>query len=299
MNLPHQVEIIEVGPRDGLQNEKKFIPTELKIKLIHALNKTGIKRMEATSFVSPKHVPQMADADIVYKSIDKLDGLQYMALIPNKKGYELAKNVGVTSFSLVVGASETFNMKNVRMSVEDSLVQLGAVVEEAKQSKEFVRFHISTAFWCPYQGKVNEADTLNIVKRLESMGVDEIVLCDTIGRANPKQVYTLFSKVLDLDRQAKITAHFHDTYGFSQANSLAALYAGISSFDTSIGGLGGCPFAPGAAGNGSTEDFVYMLHEMGIETGVEYRELIECVNIIKKCVDRKLTGRLHTLIIPK
>jgi hydroxymethylglutaryl-CoA lyase len=297
MNLPQHVEINEVGPRDGLQNEKKMIPTEIKLKLIHALNKTGIKRMEATSFVSPKHVPQMADADAVFRNIDKQEGMQYMALIPNKKGYELARNAGATSLALVVGASEAFNLKNVRMSVEDSLVQLGNVVEEAKNSNMFVRFHISTAFWCPYQGKVSETDTLNIVKKLEAMGVDEIVLCDTIGRANPKQVYQLFSQVLDLAPKAKVTAHLHDTFGFAQANSLAALHAGIASFDTSIGGLGGCPFAPGATGNAATEDFVYMLHEMGINTGVEYKELIECVNIVKKYV--VLTGRLHKLIIPK
>jgi hydroxymethylglutaryl-CoA lyase len=280
MNLPQHVEIIEVGPRDGLQNEKKIIPTEIKLKLIHALSKTGIKRMEATSFVSPKHVPQMADADTVFRKIDKQKDIQYLALIPNQKGYELARDAGADSLALVVGASQAFNMKNVRMSVEESLAQLGAVVEQAKGSNLFIRFHISTAFWCPYQGKVSETDTLNIVKRLENMGVDEIVLCDTIGRANPKQVYQLFGQVLDLGPKAKVTAHFHDTFGFAQANALAALHAGISSFDTSIGGLGGCPFAPGSTGNAATEDFVYMLHEMGINTGIEYKELIECVNMV-------------------
>jgi hydroxymethylglutaryl-CoA lyase len=299
MNLPKFVEIIEVGPRDGIQNEKKFIPTDKKIELINELSKTGIKRMEATSFVSPKHVPQMSDADIVYSSINKLNNLQYMVLIPNKKGFDLALNAGANSFALVVAASQAFNKKNVRMSIEESLVQLRSVVEEAKILNKYIRFHISTAFWCPYQGRVTEIETLNIVKELVQLAVDEIVLCDTIGRANPMQVYALFSKVYDLGPKAKITAHFHDTYGFSQANSIAALQAGVSSFDTSIGGLGGCPFAPGAAGNGSTEDFIYMLHEMGIQTGVEYKKLMECVSIVKKLTDRKLTGHLHSLVIPK
>jgi hydroxymethylglutaryl-CoA lyase len=296
MNLPERVEIIEVGPRDGLQNEKKMIPTETKLKLIHALSKTGIKRMEATSFVSPKHVPQMADADTVFRSMDKHKDVQYMALIPNKKGYELARAAGATSLALLVSASQAFNLKNIRMSIEDSLKQSDAIVEEAKGSNLFIRFHISTSFWCPYQGKVDETDTLNLVRRLEEMCVDEIVLCDTIGRANPKQVYRLFGQVLDLGPKAKITAHFHDTFGFAAANSVTALHAGVASFDTSIGGLGGCPFAPGATGNAATEDFVYMLHEMGINTGVEYKDLIESVNIVKKFVEPR--GRLHKLIIP-
>ncbi len=295
MNLPERVEIVEVGPRDGIQNEKNFIPTETKIELIRALSETGIKRMEATSFVSPKHVPQMADADTVFRNMEKREDVQYMALIPNKKGFELAASAGASSFALVVAASETFNMKNVRMSIEESLVQLGSVVEEAKAANGFVRFHISTAFWCPFAGEVPETEALNLVKQLERWGVDEIVLCDTIGRANPKQVYRLFGKVFDLGPKAKITAHFHDTYGFSQANSMAALQAGVSSFDASIGGLGGCPFAPGAAGNGSTEDFVFMLHEMGIETGIDYGKLVECVSIVQSVTDRNLTGHLHSI----
>ncbi|MED2974097.1 hydroxymethylglutaryl-CoA lyase [Fictibacillus sp. B-59209] len=295
MNLPKRVEIIESGPRDGIQNEKIFIPTEMKIKLINALGETGVKRMEATSFVSPKHVPQMSDADTVYRNIEKREDVQYMALIPNKKGFDLARKSGVTSLALVVGASQTFNMKNVRMSIEESLQQLRSVVEKAKDLNYFVRFHISTAFCCPYEGLVEEAETLRIVRTLETYGVDEIVLCDTIGRANPRQVHELFCRVFDSTPIAKITAHFHDTYGFSKANALAALQAGVSSFDTAIGGLGGCPFAPGAAGNDSTEDFVYMLHEMGIETGIDFDKLMNCVNLVKEMTERKLTGHIQQL----
>ncbi|SFE92571.1 hydroxymethylglutaryl-CoA lyase [Bacillus sp. OV194] len=293
MNLPNRVEIMESGPRDGIQNEKTFIPTEQKLQLIHALGETGIKRMEATSFVSPKHVPQMADADVVYRNIDQKPDLQYLVLIPNKRGFELAREAGAKNLALVAGVSETFNMKNVRMSVEESLHQLSLVVEEAKSEDMFVRFSIATSFHCPYEGIVAEETTLNMVKTLETLEVDEIVLCDTIGRANPHQVYQLFSKTLDLGTKAKVTAHFHDTYGFSKANSLAALQAGITSFDTAIGGLGGCPFAPGAAGNDSTEDFVFMLNEMGIETGIDFEKLMDCVSLVKEMTERRLTGHLQ------
>lgn len=298
MNLPKRVEIIESGPRDGIQNEKIFIPTDSKLQLIHALSETGIKRMEATSFVSPKHVPQMADGSEVFRNINKREDVQYMTLIPNKRGFDLAKDVGATSLALFVAASETFNKKNVRMSIEESLFQLSSVVEEAKNENMFIRFHISTAFYCPYEGPVQEGTTLGLVHALEKLNVDEIVLCDTIGRANPKQVYHLFGKTLDLSPTAKIAAHFHDTYGLSKANSLAALQAGITSFDTSIGGLGGCPFAPGAAGNDATEDFVFMLHEMGIETGIDFDKLMHCVTLIKKMTNRTLTGHLHKIENP-
>ena len=298
MNLPKRVEIIESGPRDGIQNEKIFISTNSKLQLIHALSETGIKRMEATSFVSPKHVPQMADGAEVFRNINKREDVQYMTLIPNKRGFDLAKDVGATSLALFVAASETFNKKNVRMSIEESLFQLSSVVEEAKNENMFIRFHISTAFYCPYEGPVQEETTLGLVQALEKLNVDEIVLCDTIGRANPKQVYHLFGKTLDFSPRAKITAHFHDTYGLSKANSLEALQAGISSFDTSIGGLGGCPFAPGAAGNDSTEDFVFMLHEMGVETGVDFDKLMQCVNLIKEMTNRTLTGHLHKIANP-
>ncbi|MGX9134871.1 hydroxymethylglutaryl-CoA lyase [Rummeliibacillus sp. JY-2-4R] len=293
MNLPKRVEIIESGPRDGIQNEKKLISTDLKLKLINALNETGIKRMEATSFVSPKHVPQMADAEMVFRNINKKRDIQYMALIPNRRGFELAINAGVTSHALFVAASEAFNKRNVRMSIDESLQQLVSVVEDAKSMDMFVRFHISTAFHCPFDGFVSEEAVLKIVKSLDALKVDEIVLCDTTGRANPKQVYQLFNNTLDLAPQAKITAHFHDTYGLSKANTLAALEAGVSSFDSSIGGLGGCPFAPGAAGNDSTEDLVFMLHEMGIETGIDLEKLMQCVDIIKEMTERNLTGHLY------
>lgn len=295
INLPKSVDILESGPRDGIQNEKTFIPTAKKLELINALSETGLKRIEATSFVSPKHVPQMADATEVYQNMMKKNDIQYLALIPNLRGFELAKKAGVREIALVAGASETFNKNNVRMSVEESLRQLSIVNETAKEDGMFVRFSIATSFYCPYEGFVSQETVLAMVKELEEMKVNEIVLCDTIGRANPKQVYELFSRVLDQGPTAKITAHLHDTYGLSKANSLAALHAGVSSFDTAIGGLGGCPFAPGAAGNDSTEDFVFMLHEMGIQTGVHFEKLMDCVKLVKSMTKRSLTGHLQQI----
>lgn len=295
INLPKSVDILESGPRDGIQNEKTFIPTAKKLELINALSETGLKRIEATSFVSPKHVPQMADATEVYQNMMKKNDIQYLALIPNLRGFELAKKAGVREIALVAGASETFNKNNVRMSVEESLRQLSIVNETAKEDGMFVRFSIATSFFCPYEGLVSQETVLAMVKELEEMKVNEIVLCDTIGRANPKQVYELFSRVLDQGPTAKITAHLHDTYGLSKANSLAALHAGVSSFDTAIGGLGGCPFAPGAAGNDSTEDFVFMLHEMGIQTGVHFEKLMDCVKLVKSMTKRSLTGHLQQI----
>jgi hydroxymethylglutaryl-CoA lyase len=293
MNLPNKVEIIEVGPRDGLQNEANFIPTEQKIALIHALNKTGIKRMEATSFVHPVYVPQMKDAKEVLEGIEQDADIQYMALIPNEKGYERAVENSVRALSLVVGASDSFNIKNVKMTKKDSMEKLEGVILKAKEQGIFIRYNIATAFWCPYEGKVDPSTVLEMVDRIDELGADEIVFCDTIGKANPKQVSDLFQQVLDRQPNAMITAHFHDTYGLAQANVLAALEEGITRFDTSIGGLGGCPFAPGAAGNVATEDVVFMLHEMGIETGVDLQSLQSCVDLIKPYTIRDLTGHFH------
>ncbi|MDM5196549.1 hydroxymethylglutaryl-CoA lyase [Fictibacillus enclensis] len=296
MDLPKKVEIIEVGPRDGLQNEADFIPTEKKIQLINALNKTGIKRMEATSFVHPVYVPQMKDAKEVLEGIEQDPSIQYMALIPNEKGYERAIKNGVRALSLVVGASDSFNIKNVKMTREESINKFDTVVEKAKDNGIFLRYNIATSFWCPYEGKVDSDLVMDMVTRIDRSGVDEIVICDTIGRANPAQVYGLFSRIFDeLKPQAMIAAHFHDTYGLAQANVVAALQTGVTRFDTSIGGLGGCPFAPGAAGNVATEDVVFMLHEMGIDTGINLSSLLSCVEIVKPLTSRELTGHFHKI----
>jgi hydroxymethylglutaryl-CoA lyase len=296
MYLPKNVEIIEVGPRDGLQNEAKFIPTEKKIDLINALNKTGIKRMEATSFVHPVYVPQMKDAKEVLQGMERKLNVQYMALIPNEKGYDRAVENGVKALSLVVGASDSFNLKNVKMAREESITKFTSVVEKAKENGMFIRFNIATAFWCPFEGKVHPDVVLEIVRRFDRLGVDEIVVCDTIGRANPAQVHNLFELISQEQPKAMITAHFHDTYGFAQANITAALQVGVTRFDTSIGGLGGCPFAPGAAGNVATEDVVCMLHEMGIETGIDLPSLLSCVKLVEPLTNRELKGHYHKVL---
>jgi hydroxymethylglutaryl-CoA lyase len=296
MNLPKKVEIVEVGPRDGLQNEKDFIPTEDKIKLVNLLNETGVTRMEATSFVHPKHVPQMADASEVLAGIKKDPAIQYMALIPNEKGYLRALDNGITDLSLVVGASDTFNGKNVKMTRQKSMDVLKDVVVKAKENNIFIRYNIATAFWCPFEGKTDNNVVLDMVKQVEELGVEEITICDTIGKANPKQVFDVFQSIFNLSPKAKITAHLHDTYGTAQANVIAALQAGVTSFDSAVGGLGGCPFAPGAAGNVATEDLVFMLHEMGIETGVNLDKLFECVSLVKPLTSRNLTGHVYKAI---
>lgn len=293
MQLPKKVEIIEVGPRDGLQNETMFIPTEKKIELINGLNKTGIKRMEVTSFVHPVYVPQMKDAKEVLEGIERNPNIQYMALIPNEKGYERATQNGVNALSLVVGASDSFNMKNVKMTRDDSIARFNSVIENSKKEGVFLRYNIATSFWCPYEGKVDSKLVLNMVKQIDSIGVDEIVICDTIGRANPSQVYDLLSRIVELETNALVTAHFHDTYGLAQANIIAAMQSGISRFDASVGGLGGCPFAPGAAGNVATEDVVFSLHEMGIDTGIDLSKLLSCVELVKPLTNRDLTGHFH------
>ncbi|PFP15272.1 hydroxymethylglutaryl-CoA lyase [Bacillus sp. AFS073361] len=293
VNLPNKVEIIEVGPRDGIQNESTFISTENKIELINALNKTGIKRMEATSFVHPKYVPQMKDAKEVLEGIDRDPSIQYMALIPNEKGCDRAMESGIKALSLVVGASDSFNLKNVKMTREQSIQSFETVIKKAKEQDIFIRYNIATSFWCPFEGKVDSDLVLDLVEKAENLGVDEIVLCDTIGRANPAQVFDLFEKVMSLQTTAMITAHFHDTYGMALSNVVAALQTGVTRFDASIGGLGGCPFAPGAAGNSSTEDIVFMLHEMGIETGIDLKQLLACVEMVKPLTNRNLTGHLH------
>lgn len=296
MEFPKKVEIIEVGPRDGLQNEAKFIPTEDKIALINSLNKTGIKRMEATSFVHPVYVPQMKDAKEVLDGIVQSSDIQYMALVPNEKGFDRAIEQGVRAVSLVVGASNRFNLENVKMTREESIQKLEGVIVKAKAADVFIRYNIATAFWCPFEGRTDSNLVLEMVKRIDRLGVDEIVICDTIGRANPKQVYSLFKGIMKMEPDAMITAHFHDTYGFALANIVAALQAGVIRFDASIGGLGGCPFAPGAAGNVATEDVVFLMKELGVQTGIDLESLKSCLGLIREISNRDLASHYNKIV---
>ncbi|MBI3949672.1 MAG: hydroxymethylglutaryl-CoA lyase [Acidobacteria bacterium] len=276
MNLPKQVEIVDVGPRDGLQNIQTLVPTEQKVKLINGLTGAGVRRMEATSFVHPKWVPQLADAEQVLAQIVRPEGARFMALIPNLKGYERAKASGaVSEVALVVAASETMNQKNVNMLIEASLEHCRIIIDRAKSDGISVRGSIGTAFGCPYEGLVPVQPVLNITQQLFDMGADEVMFADTIGCANPAQVYDLFVRVKDRWPEQPVAAHFHDTRHLALANALAAVQAGVRIFDASVGGLGGCPFTPKGAGNVATERLVFMFHEMGIQTGIDYNGLLE------------------------
>ena len=272
MNFPTGVEIIEVGPRDGLQNEKKFVPTEQKKELIRRLANSGIKRIETASFVHPKIVPQMADASEIVSYCNEL-GLTYIALTPNKKALQLALDANVKQIAVFVGASNTFNEHNIRRTIDESLAECKEMFLVAKEKGVFIRAYVSMAFSCPFEGAVSYEQVRKVVSSFVENGADEISIGDTNGRANPRIVYERFAKLIEDFPTTNFVGHFHDTSKFALANILAAMQAGITKFDTSIGGLGGCPFSPGATGNVATEKVVEMLHEMNIDTEINYEQL--------------------------
>lgn len=297
MKLPKKATIIEVGPRDGLQNEKNFVPTDVKKEFILRLKQSGIKEMELTSFVSPKWVPQMQDASEIVDTCLTLDSRD-MILAPNKKGMERVYETDCRSVAVFVGVSNTFNQKNINKTTDEALTDLAPLLSELKEKGYFVRACISTAFYCPYEGKIKPLDTLSLCKGFVSLGVDELSVADTIGRANPSEAYHLFARLKQEIPHTLLTAHFHDTRKMALANILASLQAGIDRFDTSAGGLGGCPFAPGATGNVATEDVVYMLEEMGILTGIDLEKLAHAIEVVKPHVSRPIQSgyyRLHEL----
>lgn len=292
-SLPNNVTIIEVGPRDGLQNEKNEVSTENKLEFIHALQASGIQEMEITSFVSPKWVPQMSDAAEIVERVHN-QGRQFV-LTPNSKGIERALQVGAKSVAVFVGVSNSFNMKNINKTTAQSMEELKPLITNLKQQGYFVRACISTAFHCPYEGKIAVEDTLSLCKEFATWGVDELSVADTIGMANPQESYALFSLLLREIPDILMTAHFHDTRKMGLANIYAALLTGVSRFDTSAGGLGGCPFAPGATGNVATEDVVNMLHTMGVQTGIDLNLLCKAVSIISPCVSRPIDTGMFRL----
>lgn len=293
MQLPKQVTIIEVGPRDGLQNEKSLIPTEAKIDFIKKLKMAGLQEMELTSFVSPKWVPQMKDAEEIITSC--LDESRNIVLAPNRKGIERLYETNCKAVAVFVGVSESFNRKNINKTTAESMEELKPLIRELKEKGYFVRACISTSFYCPYEGKVEEESVLKLCSTFVQYGVDELSVADTIGKANPKEVFSLFSRLKKELPNTILTAHFHDTRGMALANVLAALQAGIDRFDTSAGGLGGCPFAPGATGNVATEDVVYMMEKMGISTGVDLSKLVEAVDVIKPHLTRSIESKFYRL----
>jgi len=291
LRLPEKVRIVEVSPRDGLQNEKTIVSTGDKITLIDSLSETGLSHIEVSSFVNPRWIPPLADAQEVFQGIRRKPGIVYSALIPNLKGYERAVEAGIDEAVIFMSSSETHNLKNINKSIDETLPVLREVAEEAIADGKTVRAYISTVFGCPYEGPVDPKRVVEIIRELLDMGVREISLGDTVGLANPQQV-TRFVEMLAPDFDLGVFAlHFHDTRGTALANVLAGLMAGITTFDSSLGGLGGCPYAPGATGNVATEDLVYMLEEMGVSTGLDLNRLVETSRFMQGVLGRELPSR--------
>lgn len=291
MKIPYYVEIKEVGPRDGLQNEPVKISTEDKIEWIHLLNKTGLSYIEVTSFVRPDWIPQLSDALEVMQKINRKKDITYAALVPNMRGLERALSVNVDEVSVFMSASETHNKKNINKTIYETFPVLEEVVREAIKEKKKVRGYISTVFVCPYEGKISPAQVLRVTERLFEMGVGEISLGDTIGAAVPTQVEELLEQLLKRYSPEYFAMHFHDTRGTALANIVKSMEMGITKFDSSLGGLGGCPYAKGASGNVATEDLLYLLTEMGIETGIDKDALLDAAFFIEKRLGRKLPSK--------
>jgi hydroxymethylglutaryl-CoA lyase len=294
---PSVVRIREVGPRDGFQNEPELIPTELKIELIDALARTGVQRLEVTSFVRADVIPQLADAGVVLDAIDVPDGVSVGVLVPNARGLDAAleHRSKIDEINVFLSASETHNRKNVNRSIEESLAGLELVLGRAREAGLRCEGVISTSFGCPYEGHVPPERVLGIAARLRDAGAQEVGFGDTTGMANPIQVRRFFTDAFaSLDDGVELTAHFHNTRGQGLANVVAALEAGVDSFESSFGELGGCPVPPGATGNIASEDLVSMLHEMGIETGIDLPALLACARRVQEILGRPLGS--HTLV---
>lgn len=293
LSLPKKATIIEVGPRDGLQNEKNQVPTEVKIQFIRALQDAGVTEMELTSFVSPKWVPQMGDAADIMAGAKRI-GRQFV-LAPNERGIANARTAGAENIAVFVGVTDAFNKKNINRTTEDSMKQLAPQIQKMKEDGLFVRACISTAFHCPFEGAVDPERTVNLCTHFAELGADELSVADTIGMATPKESYRLFSRLKEELPDTLLTAHFHDTRKMALANIFAALQTGVDRFDTSAGGLGGCPFAPGATGNVATEDVVNMLERMGIETGISVDAICRAVDVVASHVSRPISSGMYTL----
>jgi hydroxymethylglutaryl-CoA lyase len=282
----------EVGTRDGIQSLGAFVPTEQKIEMANRLAKTGLTRIEVTSFVSPKAVPQMADAEQVMAGLDRVPGVAWEPLVPNVRGTERALATNPDRVMVVLAASDTFNLKNIRMSIEDSLKNVAGIVELARAANTPVTAGIATSFGCPFEGEVPEDRLISIVGRLLDLGADEVMIADTTGMANPLQVERTIGRIRERWPDVPFALHFHNTRGMGLANVVAGLHAGVSIYDASIGGIGGCPFAPKATGNVSTEDVVHMLHEMGIATGIDLDALIACAERMGEILGSELPGQV-------
>jgi hydroxymethylglutaryl-CoA lyase len=281
------VSIREVGPRDGLQNEAP-VPTAAKVELIDALSATGACRIEAVSFVHPKAIPQMADADEVWAKISRNPEVRYSALVPNVRGAQRAIAAGFTEVEVVVSASDTHNRRNINRGTDESLAELPELIDVLHGAKASAELIIATSFGCPYQGDIDPDRVASIVDRAVAMGVDRVAFGDTTGMATPRRVRDVLTRVRDRHPELPVLCHFHNTRGTGLANILTALDLGVTEFDASVGGLGGCPYAPGATGNVATEEVVHMLHDMGYETGIDLDKLVEVAELAQQIVGREL-----------
>ena len=297
MNYPSRVKIVDVGPRDGLQNEKSPVPASVKIELVHRLQDAGLKEIEVTSFVSPKWVPQMADALDVMAGLRRLPGVRYSVLTPNRQGFEAALPSKPDEIVVFASASESFSQRNINCSIAESIERFAPVVDAAKAAGIYVRGAISCAVGCPYEGEVAPAQVDMVARLMAGIGVLHIGVADTIGVGTPLKVQRAMEAALKHYALADISGHFHDTYGQALGNTLATLQLGVWQFDTSIAGLGGCPYAKGATGNVATEDVVYMLHGMGIDTGIDLEKLVDAGQFISDFLGRKPNSRAATALL--
>lgn len=281
------IRIVEVGPRDGLQSEAAAVPTDVKVAYVDALSRAKLPEIEVSAFVSPKWVPQLADAEDVFRRIRREPGVLYSALVPNEKGFERALAAGAGKVAVFTAASETFNRKNINASIEESIARFVPVIEAARTARLPVRGYVSTAFWCPYEGRVLPDRVVDVGRRLLDAGVDELSLGDTIGKATPEEVRALLEALPAAIPRARVALHFHDTYHRAVANALAAARLGIATFDSSAGGIGGCPYAPGATGNVATEALVEAFRGAGLDVSGDLDALSVARAIIAPALGRK------------
>jgi hydroxymethylglutaryl-CoA lyase len=299
MPLPRRVKIVEVGPRDGLQNEKQAVSTDVKVELIGHLADAGLQAIEATAFVSPKWVPQMADAASVLQRIERRAGVAYPVLVPNEKGLEAALAAGAQEIAVFGAASEAFSQKNINCSIAESLARFKPVIETAKKSGVRVRGYVSCVLGCPYQGEVQPAAVADVAWALYEMGCYEISLGDTIGVGTPRATKAMLDMVAKRVPLKKLAGHFHDTYGMAIANIFASLQAGVAVFDASVAGLGGCPYAAGASGNVATEDVVWLMRGLGIDTGLDLDKLVATGAWISAQLGREPNSKVARAVLAK
>jgi hydroxymethylglutaryl-CoA lyase len=299
MNLPKQVKIVEVGPRDGLQNEKEAVSAAVKIELVDRLSRAGFANIEAASFVSPKWVPQMATSAEVMAGVNRRPGTIYSALTPNMQGFEAALAAKADEVVIFGSASEAFSQKNINCSIAESIARFESVAQAAKQHGLRLRGSISCSFGCPYQGEVPLDAVADVVARMRDLGCDEIDIADTIGVSTPRKTQAVMETAARAFRLQGISGHFHDTYGQALANIYASLEVGVAIFHSSVSGLGGCPYAKGATGNVATEDVVYMMNGLGIETGIDLDQVVEAGHFISQQLGRKGVSRAGNALLAK